>query len=562
MHIIQTIKHRLWRVWVRVRSMGSYKSGSTAQSAYRRHTAQRKRATGMARGRSSSVRSIVAASLLFPALITIVKGAEIDLTYVQTPMSTPEPVIISLYAMGNYTEILDLDAQTLSSTSTPLELLIPDEYSQAVIPLQSRLMELGYMEADEPTDFYGETTKNALSFFQRQHAMEETGIIDEATYGLLFSEEASTYCVSLDAQGVDIIEIQKRLKELDYMDKATGFFGELTESAVREFQSRNALPVDGKVDMQTRELIYSQDACPHVLSSGMKGEEVQALQQRLKDLVYLQNVDGIFGKETTDALKNFQDRNGLIADGHLGPQTKTSLFSSSAISNTLSEGARGSDVQKLQQRLKELKYMSDVTGYFGSATQQAVRDFQQRNALSVDGAAGKQTLSRLYSDSAKKAAATTSGNKSNTNNSSNTSKGSTTAPKGNNSSQGSSKAPSSDVDKFIRAAESKLGAPYVWGAKGPSEFDCSGLVYWCLNQAGVKQGYLTSSAWHSVTKYTKITSMSSIKRGDVIVYDGHVGIAIGSGQMIDASSGRGIVVKRSFQTSYWQDRFYCAYRIF
>lgn len=88
------------------------------------------------------------------------------------------------------------------------------------------------------------------------------------------------------------------------------------------------------------------------------------------------------------------------------------------------------------------------------------------------------------------------------------------------------------MDKLISVAKSKLGCTYVFGAKGPSTFDCSGFVYYCLNQAGISQGYMTSSAWQSCTKYPKVSSMSDLKRGDIISFEGHVGIYLGGGEMI------------------------------
>ena len=108
------------------------------------------------------------------------------------------------------------------------------------------------------------------------------------------------------------------------------------------------------------------------------------------------------------------------------------------------------------------------------------------------------------------------------------------------------------------------------GAKGPNSFDCSGFVYWCLNQAGVKQSYMTSIAWRSCKKYRRINSMHDIKRGDVMVFKGdtmetgHVGIYLGDGKMIDASSGAGqvrITGSSNFKSKYWTEHFLMAYRI-
>ena len=258
------------------------------------------------------------------------------------------------------------------------------------------------------------------------------------------------------------------------------------------------------------------------------------------------------------AVKLFQELNGLIADGHIGPQTKNMLMSSDAQANALTIGMSGDTVKSVQKLLKKLNYLDSADGYFGSGTEAAVRAFQKRNGLSVDGKVGRQTLTALRSGSAKAAASDTSAA---TSGPSSTPKPSSTSSPSNNVSNGAS------ADRFVEIALGKLGCPYRTGAKGPSRFDCSGFVYWCLNQAGVKQGYMTSKTWRSVTKYKKLSSMSDIRKGDVIVFKmssskGHVGIAISDSMMVDASSGQGEVVRRSFKTDYWRKYFYCAYRIF
>ena len=107
-----------------------------------------------------------------------------------------------------------------------------------------------------------------------------------------------------------------------------------------------------------------------------------------------------------------------------------------------------------------------------------------------------------------------------------------------------------------------MGCDYVRGGKGPNTFDCSGFVYYCLNKAGVKQSYMTSSTWRNVTKYQRIGSMKEIKAGDVVVFYGHVGIALSNSQMIDASSGDDEVRTTQLSKSYWVKNFICAYRIF
>ena len=104
-----------------------------------------------------------------------------------------------------------------------------------IAEIQQRLMDLGYMDNDEPTNYYGPNTKEAVEIFQRQHGVTVTGVVDRATYEKLFSDEALTYMADLGISGSDVEDIQSRLRELDYLDKVTGYFGEETEKAVKRF---------------------------------------------------------------------------------------------------------------------------------------------------------------------------------------------------------------------------------------------------------------------------------------------------------------------------------------
>ena len=116
---------------------------------------------------------------------------------------------------------------------------------------------------------------------------------------------------------------------------------------------------------------------------------------------------------------------------------------------------------------------------------------------------------------------------------------------------------------IVQAALTKVGCKYVWGSRGPDTFDCSGFVYWCLNQVGVKQSYMTSYGWKATTKYPIVTSMGDLEKGDVISYEGHVGIYIGGNQMIDASSSEGKVrITNIYSVSYWKKNFIKGCRIF
>lgn len=435
-----------------------------------------------------------------------------------------------------------------------------------VAELQQRLMDLGFMDNDEPTWYFGNITESAVKTFQRQNKLTMDGIVGPETLAAIMSPDAKYYAVSNGESGEDIKRIQNRLYELGYLasaDLVTGNFGDKTEEAVLKLQNQNGITEDGKVGHQTLNLMYSDEVKANLLSYGEKSEVVLACQERLKELGYLTTTpDGAYGDDTAIAVKQFQSRNDLVVDGYLGPSTRIALMSSSARANGLVLGESGASVTRVQQLLNKYGYLSSshVTGYFGEKTEAAVRSFQSNNGLTVDGSVGRQTMNKLTGENVKKA---TAGSSSSGSSGSGSSSGSSSSgsSSGSSGSQSGTVKGGSGVNGLISIAQSKVGSPYVYGAKGPNSFDCSGFVYWCLNQAGVRQSYLTSSGWRNVGKYTKITNFGSLQAGDIVVVRGHVGIAAGGGQVIDASSSHGRVVQRGL-SSWWANNFICGWRIF
>lgn len=83
----------------------------------------------------------------------------------------------------------------------------------------------------------------------------------------------------------------------------------------------------------------------------------------------------------------------------------------------------------------------------------------------------------------------------------------------------------------VRAALSRLGKPYVWGATGPDRFDCSGLTQWAYHQAGVP---LTRTTYTQIHEGIPVPR-SQIQPGDLIFpSSGHVQLAIGNNLVIEA----------------------------
>lgn len=112
---------------------------------------------------------------------------------------------------------------------------------------------------------------------------------------------------------------------------------------------------------------------------------------------------------------------------------------------------------------------------------------------------------------------------------------------------------------IAQKAISKLGSPYWWGKQGPSYFDCSGLVYWAHNQAGVKIGRTNANSY---AKMGKAIAYKDLQAGDIVAFKRsgssnyhHIAIYIGNGVVIHASgegstckgnhASKGHVVKRT-----------------
>lgn len=288
------------------------------------------------------------------------------------------------------------------------------------------------------------------------------------------------------------------------------------------------------------------------LRRGMEDPRVEVLQLRLIELGYLELDEPTqkFGSATEHAVLYFQRQVNftkalmdqgitLDSDGIAGLKTQELLFSDSAPKYCVVYGMDGSDVSDMQEQLKDLGYMSSVTGSYLEQTVAALKSFQEENNLSVDGMCGAKTFELLYSDSAKE--------------SPNMRKAARTK---------------ANYEKMIAIAKDQVGDPYVRGSKGPSSFDCSGLVHYCLKEAGSNRRRLNAAGYANVSDWEKISSMGNLKKGDLIFFYsddfskiGHVGIVINnSGEMIDASSGNGKVVRRSYTTAYWKKHFYCGRR--
>jgi cell wall-associated NlpC family hydrolase len=87
----------------------------------------------------------------------------------------------------------------------------------------------------------------------------------------------------------------------------------------------------------------------------------------------------------------------------------------------------------------------------------------------------------------------------------------------------------------VQAALTRIGSPYSWGASGPNAFDCSGLVMWAFQQAGISLPHSSQA----LARGGQPVDMSQIQPGDVVNYysdASHTAIYIGDGMMVHAST--------------------------
>jgi peptidoglycan hydrolase-like protein with peptidoglycan-binding domain/GH25 family lysozyme M1 (1,4-beta-N-acetylmuramidase) len=158
------------------------------------------------------------------------------------------------------------------------------------------------------------------------------------------------------------------------------------------------------------------------LHIGAKGNIVKELQAFLNKYGYKVSIDGDFGGKTEDAIKNFQKKHNLTVDGIVGLNTWTELHKpiptpkpapkpvpkpapkpvlkpvvkpAPAPKPELKKGDNGSSVKELQTKLNKFGYKLTVDGDFGDNTEKAVKAFQKKNKLSVDGVVGKNTWTKL-----------------------------------------------------------------------------------------------------------------------------------------------------------------------
>lgn len=315
----------------------------------------------------------------------------------------------------------------LGSSSVALALQRGDNNSE-VKNVQSCLRRLGYFNGPVNGNF-GSMTEAAVRRFQQANKISAIGKVGPKTQAALqrrcgrggetgVSANACQRGLRSGCDGAAVRQLQRELKALGfYNGPVTGRFRGLTKDAVIRFQRQKGVNPIGVVGPRTKEAIRLAfnpsnpspqtsatlpgrlcDYRREIISIGCRGEWIKQLQQRLKDLNYFSgNTTGYFGEATRNAVVRFQQNNRLPVTGSVDSRTWVAMNRQMISTPTppigfLTVGTRGSQVQRLQQNLKQLGYFyGNPTGYFDNSTKDAVMRFQQSYGLPMTGSVDPRT---------------------------------------------------------------------------------------------------------------------------------------------------------------------------
>lgn len=201
------------------------------------------------------------------------------------------------------------------------------------------------------------------------------------------------------------------------------------------------------------------------------------------------------------------------------------FFSSAALGEAAGFhlGDTGREVVEIQQALVSRGYDVTVDGDYGPATKAAVAEFQNDNHLTVDGEVGSASYQALLHRSLP---------------------------------AGTHKSYLAGQNGIVNLARQFLGVPYVWGGSSPNGFDCSGFVQYVYAQQGIslpRTADIQATAGYPVDK-------ADLQPGDLVFFAGdyvnisHVGIYVGDGKMIHASTSYGIAydsLSRDYRVAHY-----------
>ena len=258
--------------------------------------------------------------------------------------------------------------------------LIEGASGDEVLRLQTRLIALGFASGT-PNGEYGSATTASIRLFQNRNGLDETGIASSYVQAVLFS----SFALNIDGETMQNIAPQ-----------ATE-----APAAPEEAAPADAAPAP-----------VSAQPAGEVLRVGSASDAVLALQNRLTELGYITSLTGTYDELTSRAVSTVQTALGLEVTGaadaalvefissEAAPRSGISYARTDLTYPTLADGDEGDALDALQDRLRELGYLTkkQVSGSFDEATAQAIVQIQEALSLSPSGEVSPALLSYLLSD--------------------------------------------------------------------------------------------------------------------------------------------------------------------
>ncbi|BAY37507.1 peptidoglycan-binding domain 1 [Nostoc sp. NIES-2111] len=325
----------------------------------------------------------------------------VSLSYLLNKAATPDWKRLSSRAW-KYMLPLALTLSILSSVSSAWALERGDQ-GPSVRNLQQKLKLAGFYQAPV-TQVYDFSTEEGVRRFQEAAGLPVDGVAGASTIEKLNQWRSSP--VANQTQNFTTVSTPTRRNTTTAANTQTR---KNTTTATTSTKRSTTTAANTQTRKNTTTATTNKRRSPNYLVKGDEGEDVRALQQRLRVAgFYYGNATGIFGPITEEAVKKFQTAYKLDADGIVGPATLSKLppvgiggeNPSQPVStkDTLTVGDRGEPVRVLQDQLIRAGYLQgQPNGYFGPYTAEAVKRFQAANYLAVSGIAGPTTRAKLHS---------------------------------------------------------------------------------------------------------------------------------------------------------------------
>jgi len=209
---------------------------------------------------------------------------------------------------------------------------------------------------------------------------------------ILGSVTLSVQALEMGEDGPQVRELQEQLQRLGYFNlQPTGLFRELTRDAVIRFQEDQGLIPDGIVGAATWSRLRSAgtgrstlDNSP-LLQRGDQGPQVTALQEKLMAKGFFNGpITGLYGSLTEEAVRSYQQSQGLTPDGIYGRRTQARLENGATRGNALSSRS-DPYVLELQRRLQARGfYEGPLDGILGPQTEAAISRAQESYGISPE----------------------------------------------------------------------------------------------------------------------------------------------------------------------------------